>query len=159
MVTPIPATGVPHDTGPLIEILQVTPSESEYGSLRAALHHPRWSLNRVLSCEGARKFLRQRAVSVVVCAADLADGGWKDLLYEIAEMAQPPRLIVSSRRADIHLWGEVLNLGGYDVLDAPFAAEEVVGVISAAWRSWRSAGNRSTGWRAAAGAVGASTAA
>src|SRR5512140_1156087 len=135
MVTPIPASGVPHDTGPPIEILQVTPSESEYGSLRAALHHPRWSLNRVLSCEGARKFLRQRAVAVVVCAADLADGGWKDLLYVIAEMAQPPRLIVSSRMADSRLWAEGLNLGGYDVLDAPFAAKEVVAVISAAWRA------------------------
>ena len=37
----------------------------------------------------------------------------------------PPRFVVSSRLADDHVWAEVLNLGGYDVLCTPFEAREV----------------------------------
>jgi hypothetical protein len=44
--------------------------------------------------------------------------------------------VVASRHADENLWGEVLNLGGYDVLIKPFDCSEVTRVVGMAWRHW-----------------------
>jgi DNA-binding response OmpR family regulator len=60
---------------------------------------------------------------------------WMDLL----EYASSTRshVIVTSDCEDVSLWAKVLNLGGYDVLMKPFDSEEVLRVISLAWRSWK----------------------
>jgi hypothetical protein len=39
---------------------------------------------------------------------------------------------VADRFADERLWGEVLNLGGYDLLTKPFVREEVLHVLELA---------------------------
>ena len=62
----------------------------------------------------------------------LEDGTWKSVLGHIRGEAHPPLLVVTSRVADEHLWAEVLNLGGYDVLAKPFIAEEVRHVCTTA---------------------------
>jgi DNA-binding response OmpR family regulator len=46
--------------------------------------------------------------------------------------------VVSSQQCDDRLWGEVLNLGGEDLLAQPFVEEEVVRVLGAVCRRWRS---------------------
>ena len=38
---------------------------------------------------------------------------------------------------DDALWGEVLNLGAYDVLSKPFHRTEVTRIISLAWLYWK----------------------
>jgi DNA-binding response OmpR family regulator len=48
-------------------------------------------------------------------------------------------LIVTSRTADEHLWAEVLNIGGYDVLPQPFNRDEVERVVAAARRHFETA--------------------
>jgi DNA-binding response OmpR family regulator len=88
------------------------------------------------SCRDAQRFLRLDRVPVILCDAALPDGGWKDILTCIAPLPSAPKLIVSSRLADEHLWAEVLNLGGFDVLAQPFVREEVVTAVSAATRQW-----------------------
>ena len=52
-------------------------------------------------------------------------------------LENPPKLIVTSRLADAKLWGEVLNLGGFDVLEKPFIPAEVYRVVAEAWRRYR----------------------
>ena len=47
---------------------------------------------------------------------------------------EPPQLIVTSRTADDHLWAEVLNIGGFDVLAQPLERDEVERVVSSARR-------------------------
>jgi DNA-binding response OmpR family regulator len=77
---------------------------------------------------------------VVIAESQLPDASWKDALAGLSRMAEPPRLIVSSRLADEFLWAEVLNLGGYDVLTKPFDPAEVFRVISLAWLDWKNNG-------------------
>jgi DNA-binding response OmpR family regulator len=74
--------------------------------------------------------------SIVICARDLPDGNWKQLLQDADVLARPPRFVVSSRLADEYLWVEVLNLGGHDVLTTPFDAREVSHVVRYAAESW-----------------------
>jgi DNA-binding response OmpR family regulator len=87
-------------------------------------------------------FLDRKVIPVVVCDSDLPDGSWKDIMERIAQTANPPAVIVSSRLADDHLWSEVLNLGGYDVLAKPFNASEVFRDVSLAWLQWKNRADR-----------------
>ena len=74
---------------------------------------------------------------VVICASDLPDGTWRDVLNQIHMLTHPPVLIVTSRLADDHLWAEVLNLGGYNVLAKPFRESEVKHVVTSLWMQER----------------------
>lgn len=67
----------------------------------------------------------------------MPDSSWKSLLAALDQLPDRPLLVVTSRLADEHLWAEVLNLGGYDVLMKPFDPQEVVRVISLAWLRWK----------------------
>jgi FixJ family two-component response regulator len=73
---------------------------------------------------------------VVICESSLPDGNWKDVLGQVAPMADAPRLIVTSFHADDRLWAEVLNMGGFDVLLKPLDESEVLRVVDLAWRNW-----------------------
>jgi DNA-binding response OmpR family regulator len=72
---------------------------------------------------------------VVISEVQLSDGHcWSDLLDEMQKMECPPPLIVADRLADEHVWAEVLNLGGYDLLAKPFDAKEVLHAVNTACR-------------------------
>ena len=77
------------------------------------------------NCRTARTRLRRDLVSAVLCEQALPDGTWRDILEFISHTNEQPPLIVTSMLADDHLWAEVLNLGGYDVLVKPFHEQEV----------------------------------
>lgn len=113
-------------------VLLVTFDDRYESSLRAIFEGSLHTTHRALNCFQALLCLQDHNVAVVLAEADLPDGNWKNLLDIAANRPDPPQLIVFSHRADDMLWAEVLNLGGYDVLPAPFAAEEVLRTISLA---------------------------
>jgi DNA-binding response OmpR family regulator len=118
-------------------VLIVSPGEDDHASLREIFRHSNWKLYEALNRGEAVVLLHERRILVVICERNLPDGSWKTLLDEIEAMPARPRLIVSSRLADNQLWGEVFNLGGYDVLPTPFDAGEVFRVAFLAWHSSR----------------------
>lgn len=73
---------------------------------------------------------------VVVCERELPDGDWRDVLGLALDLPHPAAVIVTARHADEHLWAEVLNLGGYDVLAKPFDEREVGRSLALAWARW-----------------------
>ena len=85
--------------------------------------------------------LCEERTPVVICQSHLPDGNWQDVLGQTAILPDAPRLIVTSTQADEHLWAEVLNMGGYDVLTTPFDRNELLWAVLAAWQSWE------TEWR------------
>jgi DNA-binding response OmpR family regulator len=80
--------------------------------------------------------LRDRPIPVVIAERALPVGDWRDLFAALQLLPHHPLLIVTSRLADDHLWAEVLNLGGNDVLAKPFQAAEVQRALESAWRIW-----------------------
>ncbi len=122
----------------IVSVLAVTDSQHELAGLGEIFDRSNWKMYAVRFCSEALNFLRNNRVPVVVCARDLPDGVWTDLLSHLDNIPDPPVLIVTSRQADEALWAEVLNLGGYDVLPQPFEKSEVVRVISLAWLHWKS---------------------
>ncbi len=117
-------------------ILLVSPAPEDHAFLRALLATGWRKLYAARSYREALAVLCRDRIAVILCEQDLPDGKWKDLLSQIAPLTDPPCLVVTSRLADEHLWAEVLNLGGYDVLAKPFDAEEVLRVVSLAAEHW-----------------------
>ena len=105
------------------DLLFVSPIREDQAALRriAGVHAtiPAASCRQAFRCLGRDRF------EVVFCESDLPDGSWLEVLDRIADLYDPPPLIVTSRLADGHLWSKVLNLGGFDVLSTPFREPEV----------------------------------
>jgi DNA-binding response OmpR family regulator len=81
--------------------------------------------------------LSRSGADVILCDDRLADGTWKDVLSVIAPLPELPRLIVLFDSASPAEWSEVLNLGGFDVLNKPLNEAEVTLTVAAAWRNLR----------------------
>lgn len=106
-------------------------------SLRSILSHSNWVVHEAASKAEAVDALLSHRISVVLCGCELADGDWRSILELVSDLPNAPPLIVTSRRADDSLWAEVLNLGGYDLLPAPFDRREVIRVTGVAWLHWK----------------------
>jgi PleD family two-component response regulator len=114
------------------KILSISTVAADHRILRRILNDQVWQIDIASSYrEAVAHFCRDR-VDVVICASHLPDGTWKDLLGHIAEMPDPPALVVTSTAVDAHLRSEVRALGGYDVMTKPLNAGEVRRVLSAA---------------------------
>jgi DNA-binding response OmpR family regulator len=122
-----------------VSVLGVSPIEDDRVLLEHVFSHSNWRFDHVHSCAEAVAFARRGGVSVIITAAELPDGSWRDLFNALKEQPAPPRIIVASHLADDKLWAEVLDTGGYDVLGKPFDQQEVIRVVSLAWRQWKHA--------------------
>ncbi len=107
--------------------------QEDHRFLEEIFFKKQWTLFRTGSVGDALSALDQNEIPVVIAERDVPGGGWKKILSSLQQLARPPLLVVTSRLADEHLWAEVLNLGGHDVLATPFSAKELVWVIENAW--------------------------
>ena len=90
----------------------------------------------VSTCGEARALLRTLPpIEVVITRVSLADGNWCDVLRHLVDADVPASVVVSSPRADEHLWSEVLWRGGYDLLVEPYESDEVRRTIEGALRA------------------------
>jgi DNA-binding NtrC family response regulator len=87
------------------------------------------SLSRVNRVEEALPQICATTPSLVICERDLPDGSWKTILGACEALQRPTCFLVASRQADERLWAEVLNLGGFDVLQKPFKLPEIRQVL------------------------------
>lgn len=104
--------------------------------LRTILSSSDWHVRATDSAFGIRSLLDSDVSPVILSDSELPDGPWQAVLASLGEFSTPPRLIVCSGTADDRLWGEVLNLGAYDLLAKPFDKSEVTRVVELAWYDW-----------------------
>ena len=115
-------------------ILSVSSTQEDHDSLCHILNDPGWLITGVFSCQQAVSYLCRERSAIIICACHVPDGTWRDILSHIAELTDPPLVIVTAEAAEESLRAEVHALGGYDVLAKPFVAEEVSHMLSAAWK-------------------------
>jgi DNA-binding response OmpR family regulator len=120
-----------------ITVLVVNPSVDDVATLRAIFARSNWMLHCVSGVREAQWWMKRGTTPIIICERQLPDGDWRALMRAAEAGVYPPRFIVSSRLADDHLWAEVLNLGGYDVLCTPFETREVLHSVRSAWDSWQ----------------------
>lgn len=121
----------------VVTVLSISGSEADRRSLGHVFRHTKWTLLEASDRVEAMAILRRAPVPVVICDRSLPDGDWKDVLRDAAALPRPPLLIVACRLADDRLWADVMNSGGYDVLEKPFHHSELVRVVSLAWLAWK----------------------
>src|SRR5579864_2889925 len=113
-------------------VLAVLPAADDRKSLAAIFACSHWKLRFAGAPREVRTALRALP-GVVISEREFSKGrGWKDVLFELQKMEDPPPLIVADRLADDRLWAEVLNLGAHDLLAKPFDAREVLYAVTAA---------------------------
>jgi FixJ family two-component response regulator len=124
-----------------VQVIAVSPFESDHIALAHIFGHTAWRLDSARSLREASVLLfapRGNAVPpVILCDETLYDGSWQDLLRMTQGLPCPANLIVTTNRADDRLWAEVLNLGAYDVLQKPFRSQEVFRTVGLAWTDLR----------------------
>ena len=116
--------------------LAISPFEEDLSFLQRMFQDAGWKLLTAHKMAQAMEELSRERVAVVICERNLIDGNWKDVLSDLAAIWNPPRLIVVSRLADDELWIEVLNMGGFDLLSAPFREVEVAHAVGSAVLDW-----------------------
>lgn len=115
-----------------LSLLMVFPAEKDRRTLERIVASCGWTVYWATSCEAALRFAQHAHPRVVLCDAELPDGGWQQIWNVLSRDSQPPRLIVASPNANENFWVQVLGEGGHDVLLKPFCAEEVVWAIGCA---------------------------
>ena len=118
-----------------VEVLSVSPHEDAHAWLRSIFQQSNWTLYEAFGCREALALARKYDIHVIICERNMPDGDWRTLLNQVKLLPSRPRLILFSRTADWQLLGEVLELGGFDVLSTPFNAKEVLVVAFLAWHS------------------------
>ena len=115
-------------------ILSISAWPNDHLALRHILNDSLWQITNADSFHQAIGCLCRDRPDLIICERDLPDGSWRDLLSHVAELMDPPALIVTSEAADKDLHSEVLTLGGFHVFTKPFHSDEVRQVVAAAWR-------------------------
>jgi DNA-binding NtrC family response regulator len=89
------------------------------------------------AAELSRPALSRNSYHVALLPAALPDNGWWSLWGEIALLNPRPEILVYAHTASFQLWSGVLELGGYDVIVAPFTVEELQGAVLRAAQSFQ----------------------
>ncbi len=88
--------------------------------------------------------LSRRSYHVALLPAVLPDNGWWSLWGEIALLNPRPEILVYAHEATFQLWSGVLEIGGYDVIEEPFAEEKLQRAVTRAAHSFEERRSRET---------------
>jgi DNA-binding NtrC family response regulator len=80
--------------------------------------------------------LSRRSYHVALVPAVLPDNGWWSLWGEIALLNPRPEILVYAQQATFQLWSGVLEIGGYDVIEEPFAEGKLQDAVTRAAHSF-----------------------
>ena len=112
-----------------VAIVFISASAEDARAFRELVDGNRWLVVNVPDLTGARAVIDKLRPRLVVCDTKIeGQGSWRDLLRE-GNAGRGFALVVASLHADEALWVELLNLGGSDVLEKPFAVADVERVI------------------------------
>src|SRR5579863_3591801 len=132
-----------------LEVLSINENPGDCAALRSIMGHTNWVFHCEPDLSRAMQFLATHFVPVVTCSKQLPGGTWEDVVAAVRRFANPPEVLVYARQADEVLWMQVLNAGAYDLLRVPFEQQEVLRVISLAYRAWKDRAKVSMSMKAA----------
>ncbi len=84
-------------------------------------------VSRVRDCQDV---LTIQAVQLIFCESRLSDGDYRDVLALAQSAKQKVRVVVTSRLADWHEYGEAMREGAFDLILSPCRPPDVVKVLT-----------------------------
>jgi DNA-binding NtrC family response regulator len=119
-----------------VELLLVSPSESDSETLRQALAGTRWRLVHVKSCAGAAPLLASHVFPVIIRDQQCCELGCVHAIRCARAGPYAAPLIVAAQTPDCRVWEDVIDHGGFDVLCRPFEAAKVRRIVEFAYKHW-----------------------
>ena len=113
-------------------VLFVSPHRADAEELDRMLPPAAFFIVNVHGVNQACDRLRSAHFPVILTEANLADGGWRDVLALARRFDPSSEVIVTTAFADSGLWAEAINLGAYDLLVQPFQRMEVERIVGSA---------------------------
>lgn len=117
-------------------ILTVCSKEADHIVVDRLCRQRGWKAAHARTCSEAIDEVNWAMPVVVITENDIPDGGWQEILAALNELPHRPLMIVAARFAEMRLWGEVINFGGYDLLQLPFEPRELERVLESAIHTW-----------------------
>ena len=126
--------------GPLarneLRLLSVLKADDAQNLLyRIAKPYP-WSLEVARNSAQALQVLQSGSTQIVLFDIDLLGLDWKSNLRALVSSPSQPSVIVVSSGVSDALWEEIIECGGYDVLDLPLQEAKTQLTLQYAWRFW-----------------------
>ncbi len=115
-----------------IRVLLVGLAKRDATELETILSGSRPQIIPAETCVDAWKRLHECSFDVLVIDEAVDEGGWRDVVSEVASMGLALPVVLASAKPDNHVWVEALSAGVYDVLETPFPASETVRVLTMA---------------------------
>ncbi len=78
----------------------------------------------------ARVILSRQVIPLVICAADLVDGSFRDVLRLAGAAETKIPVVVASPREDTAEYLEAMQLGAFDFIACPYKHSEVEWIVS-----------------------------
>lgn len=120
-----------------VRILALVPGEIQ-GQVRHQLEPLGVMIDFIGNAAELSHFVLSRtSYQVALLPAVVPDNGWWSMWGEIAVLNPRPEILVYAPSASFELWSGVLELGGYDVIVAPFRAEELQSAVLQAAASFK----------------------
>jgi DNA-binding NtrC family response regulator len=120
-----------------IKVLAFSQSPEDLTDLRIIARAADWELLTVHSTQSGLVLLQKHPIQVAICDRDRPGTDWRTLLSKIAELKKPVNALLASRITSDHLWREVLQYYGYDLIKQPFEKQSVRRIVTrAAWTSY-----------------------
>jgi len=117
----------------LLSVLKADDEQNLVG--RIAKPYP-WSLQVARDGAQALQVLQAGSTQIVLFDIDLLGLDWKsDLRALVSSPSQPSVILVSTGVSDA-LWEEIIECGGYDVLDLPLQETKTQLTLQYAWKFW-----------------------
>jgi DNA-binding NtrC family response regulator len=113
-------------------VLFISPNSNDAETISRILEAAFVDCEHAANYREARSRLAGNAYGAILTEADLPDGSWKDIIRLALDLPAQPAVVVTRPAADDRFWGDVLNLGCYDLLTQPFDTREVQRILSLA---------------------------
>ena len=116
-----------------ISALLIHQRPSAFGGLHLMLESSGIQVNTAHTCGDALlRLWSESPPHLVFTEAQLLDGIWADVLSMTRKSRLPVNVIVVSRIADVNLYVQVLERGGFDFIVPPFEVSELEHIIRCA---------------------------
>ncbi len=117
----------------LLSVLKTDRDQNLIG--RIAKQFP-WSLEFAPNSAYALQVLHARPTQIVLFDLDLFGADWKSDLRSLVSTPSQPSVILVANGVSDAVWEEVIECGGYDVLELPLQEVKTQMTVLYAWRFW-----------------------
>jgi DNA-binding NtrC family response regulator len=122
-----------------LAVLGISSNAQTSGFLASIVARMGWAYRAATSYADALRQFEEadNPPAVVVTEPELPDGTWRDVMQALSTRAAPPRVVVAARHADERFWTDVLDHGGFDVVEIPHSDQrEIRRVLKLAQTEW-----------------------